>query len=60
MFESAGFTNIELVELDDVIFGIIAHDGEVESVTINGDDDFYQSSWFPSDALIKITYHSKK
>jgi hypothetical protein len=56
--ESAGFSHIETVVLDDLITGWLTKDGEVEEVSINGDTDYDAGSWFAKDALIKITYHT--
>lgn len=55
-FEAMGFTNIELIDLNDVWFGSKDKD-MVESVSINGDSRFYYDDWFlPSDKVI-ISYH---
>lgn len=57
-FESLGFENIEIRELADLITGWITKDGDVESVSINGDTDFSKNDYFPEDAKIIITYHT--
>lgn len=59
-FENAGFGNI-VVSVDyDLITGWIDGTGEVESVSINGDTTFEQSSKFAVDAKIEIVYHDFK
>lgn len=58
IFKSAGFDNIELIQKDDLIVGIFAKEGTVDSVTINGHSSFSNGDWFPADAVVKITYHT--
>lgn len=58
LFESAGFTNIEMEIIDDLILGWLIEDGEVEKVSINGDTEFVLNSKFPADAKVMITYHT--
>lgn len=58
LLQVAGFTNIELEVLDDLITGSLTKDGEVEKVSINGDTDFSESSKYEHDATIVITYHT--
>lgn len=51
-----GFTNIVLIDLDDAVEKNRT-DGEVESVTIDGDSGFYDDDYFyPTDKVI-IRYH---
>lgn len=57
MFENEGFNNVWLVNKQDLIIGILKKEGKVESVSINGEIDFYKGKWYPSDAYVKITYH---
>lgn len=57
-FTEAGFQNFEYEVLDDIIFGIITHEGDVESISINGDPDFDTDTLFPLDAVVSITYHT--
>lgn len=58
LLQVAGFTNIEVETIDDLITGWLTKDGEVEKVSINGDTDFFASSKFPYDSKIVITYHT--
>ncbi len=57
-FNSIGLENIELVPIEDLITGWLTKDGEIEKVTINGDDYFYKGQKVKKDALIRITYHT--
>lgn len=57
-FEEHGFTNISLVELNDLITGWITKDGEVESVSVDGDADYSADKWYPNDVEVVITYHT--
>lgn len=58
-FEEAGFINISTNIQYDIITGWITDDGEVESVTING-EQFESNEKFRPDANIIITYHTYK
>lgn len=55
--QSDGFETIELIKEDDLILGILAKEGQVESVAINGDSEFLENEWFPADAVVRVTYH---
>lgn len=55
--EMAGFTNIELQEIDDLITGWLTKEGEIERVSINGDTEFTGGSYYPKDAKVVISYH---
>ncbi len=60
ILENDGFYNIELVEENDLVFGLISKENSIKSISINGDSDFEQDDWFPAESVIKITYHSFK
>jgi len=53
-----GFNNISYDIIDDLIIGFLKSDGEVEEVSINGDSDFAEGDWIPSDSEIVISYHT--
>lgn len=54
-FEAAGFTNIQTIDLHDA--GIRFWDnGEVESVTVDGDAQFSRNDYFSPDAKVVISY----
>ena len=57
-FEYHGFLNIKTVAIEDLVVGWFTEDGEVESVTINGADDYKENEWYPSDAEVLIEYHT--
>lgn len=57
-FSEAGFYNFEYDVIDDLVFGFLTKDGDVESVSINGDPDFSSSTLFPTDATVTISYHT--
>jgi hypothetical protein len=57
-FESAGFTNIQLVVKYDIILEWLIYDGDVESVTINGENMYDETSEYRPDSEIVITYHT--
>ena len=56
--EEAGFTNISFEALGDLITGWMYKDGEVKSITVDGDDTFNGDSKYLPDAPIIISYHS--
>lgn len=59
-FTDAGFTNIECIDLNDLdlVSGFFNSDGSVDHITINGEENFSSSSHYPSDAMVRIYYHS--
>lgn len=57
-FEKQGFTNIKTQKLDDLITGWLTKDGEVESVSVDGDTDYSPDVWYPNDVEVIITYHT--
>ena len=55
-FRSAGFNNIELIDLNDS--GIAFwNDGKVNTISIGGKTNFYSTDWFKPDTKIVISYH---
>lgn len=57
-FEEQGFTNIQTEAVEDLILGWLTKDGEVESVTVEGDVDYSSDTWYPNDVPVVITYHT--
>ena len=57
-FEAAGFNNIEYEIIEDLIFGWLTKNFEVESVTIDGLKSFSIDDNFSEDAAVLITYHT--
>ncbi len=58
ILKNDGFENIELIKADDLIVGVISKENTVKSISVNGDSDFSEGTWFPKDAIITITYHT--
>ena len=55
-FEAAGFTDIELIDLNDS--GIAFwNNGKVEMISVGGDTDFETIDWFSPDTKVVISYH---
>ncbi len=59
LYKNAGFTNINAIPLHDLTRFNMKKEGMVESITINGEDDFDEDEAYPKNANILITYHSK-
>jgi hypothetical protein len=57
-FNNSGFVNIKTNVLYDIITGWVTDDGEVKSITINGEEDFNTFDQFRPDAEVIITYHT--
>lgn len=57
-FENAGFTNIKSVAMEDLILGILDKEGEVDSVTVDGNEEYSADKWVPADTEVIINYHS--
>lgn len=57
-FEDNGFVNIKTEKLEDLITGWLTKDGEVESVSVDGDVDYIAGDWYPKDVEVIITYHT--
>lgn len=56
-FEENGFTNIETEKIDDLIFGWLTKEGEVEEVLVGGDVNYESDDWLPADTAVLIRYH---
>ena len=59
-FENAGFVNVTTVVEYDIVTGWLTDDGEVKSVTINGDKKFDSYNEYRLDAEVVVTYHTLK
>ena len=57
-FESAGFTDIKTEAIEDLILGLLTKDGEVEKVSIDGEENFKAGSKFKYNAKIIVYYHT--
>ena len=58
--ESAGFENVEVEKIEDLIIGFLTKDGEVEEVSINGDTEFSSGSRYLKDSQVVVRYHTFK
>ncbi len=58
LLEKDGFTNVELRPMGDLIAGVLHKEGEVESVSIDGDTSFSSGTYFDKTAKVVIAYHS--
>lgn len=57
-FEEEGFTNIKEKPIEDLIFGWLTEDGEIESITIDGEETFDDYTSFNFDTEVVIKYHT--
>ena len=57
-FEEKGFINIQLLELDDLVTGWLTKEGEVEYVTVDGDEDYSADTWYSKDVEVVIAYNT--
>ena len=57
ILKNCGFENINVINEEDLVFGLFSKEGEIKTIKINGDKDFLQGDWFPKDAVVSISYH---
>jgi hypothetical protein len=57
-FEDKGFKNIQTEKLDDLITGWLTKDGEVESVSVDGNTGYSPDKWYPEQVEVVIIYHT--
>jgi hypothetical protein len=57
-FKEKGFKNIKTEKIEDLITGWLTKDGEVESVSVDGDKDYSPDVWYSNDVEVVITYHT--
>jgi mRNA-degrading endonuclease RelE of RelBE toxin-antitoxin system len=58
VFEEKGFKNIKTEKMEDLITGWLTKDGEVKSVSVDGDKDYKPDVWYSNDVEVVITYHT--
>lgn len=58
MYKQAGFVNVKLEPIDDIVFGWIKKDGSVESITIDGETRFSTEYTYRPDVEVVISYHT--
>lgn len=56
--KALGFTNIKVIPLNDLTTGIFKKPNQMDSLTIDGDDNLSDEEWYMPDIPIIITYHS--
>ena len=59
MFRGAGFSNVTAVPLNDLNIFTQGKNGQVESITINGNSNFRAGDIYPKNSRVLITYHSR-
>lgn len=57
-FEEKGFTNIRLEKIEDLVTGWLTDDGEVEKVTVGGDENYSPDKWIDANTEVVIYYHT--
>lgn len=55
-FEAAGFTNIQLIDLDDSGL-VVRKNGKVETISVGGNTSFEDTDFFEPDTKVVISYH---
>lgn len=60
-FEEAGFTNMELIPLNDIniITALYVREGIVEDVTVGGKRGFVEGTFYYPTVPIAVYYHSR-
>lgn len=54
----AGFTNVEVEPIDDLILGWLTKDQEVEKVLVDGSDEYHSGKYFKEDIPVVVYYHT--
>ena len=57
-FEEKGFVNVKTETVDDLITGLLTKDGEVESISVDGDIDYSANAWYSKEVEVVILYHT--
>ncbi|MCC5804112.1 DUF4839 domain-containing protein [Rossellomorea vietnamensis] len=57
-FKEKGFKNTKTEKVEDLVTGWLTKDGEVESVSVDGDQDYSPDDWYSNDVEVVITYHT--
>lgn len=60
LFKQAGFVNVYLIPENDIIFGLIHHEDQVDNVSIAGSTEFSKDNAYKIDTQVSIAYHSRK
>lgn len=57
-FQDKGFTNIRVEPIEDLVFGWVVKNGEVEEISVGGDKNYDPGVWVPKDTEVVIRYHT--
>ncbi|MEY8420022.1 hypothetical protein AALA83_12200 [Oscillospiraceae bacterium 44-5] len=57
ILKNCGFQYVNTTNKGDLVFGFFSKEGEIDSISINGNKKFSKGDWFPSDSVVVITYH---
>ena len=57
-FQDKGFTNIRVEPIEDLVFGWVVKNGEVEEISVGGDKNYDPGVWVPEDTEVVIRYHT--
>ena len=57
-FKKNGFTNIKFEKIEDLITGWLTKEGEVEKVSVGGDENYSPDKWVAADTEVIIFYHA--
>lgn len=57
ILRNCGFESVTVTNKEDLVFGFFSKEGEIDSITINGNKKFSKGDWFPADSIVEITYH---
>lgn len=55
---NSGFTNVKTIPIEDLITGWLTKDGEIESISIDGDTDFISGRKYDPGVEVEIQYHT--
>ncbi len=59
-FNDAGFVNIVLEPIPDIVLGWFVKDGEVDAVLVNGESKYSEGAQYRPDVEVVIKYHTLK
>lgn len=58
--QSAGFTNVRLINLRDIKIGLFKREGSIEEISVDGETIESGGRKYPADVPIEIVYHGRK
>ncbi len=58
--KEAGFVNVKLVPIKDLVFGWLTKDGEIDKITVDGLEKYTTEDKYRPDVEIEIHYHTFK